>query len=148
MSYILYESDVESTPVAKETGHIQSYIDLESLRFGKELIIDFQVRGDTNKKIFPLLLLPFIENSFKYGGKSSLGLIVIKILIRIEDSYLELFTENPYQEYSGSSTMRNNVGIGIANVERRLQILFSKNYTLSISKNNQVFKVYLKIPVS
>ncbi|WP_161597204.1 sensor histidine kinase [Dyadobacter flavalbus] len=148
MSYILYESDEESTPVAKETGHIQSYIDLESLRFGKELIIDFQVQGDTNKRIFPLLLLPFIENSFKYGGKSSLGLIVIKILIRIEDNYLELFTENPYQEYSGSSTMRNNVGIGIANVERRLQILFSKNYTLSISKSNQIFKVYLKIPVS
>ena len=148
MSYILYESDEESTSVAKEISHIQNYMDLESLRFGKELVIDFQLQGDTNKKIFPLLLLPFIENSFKYGGKSSLGSVVIKILIRIEGSYLELFAENPYQEYSGRSSFQNNGGIGIANVERRLQILFNRNYTLSINKSHQLFKVYLKIPVS
>ena len=66
MRYMLYECNEKRVPLSKEVNYIQNYLDLEALRQGKEVEINFDVYGEvTNQTIAPLMFIPFLENSFK-----------------------------------------------------------------------------------
>ena len=72
MSYVIYEAKQKRVPLIKEINHIQNYLDLERLRFGERLEVDLNISGHIEgKSIPPVLLLPFIENSFKHGAKNT-----------------------------------------------------------------------------
>ena len=65
---MLYEADEEKVPLEKETEYLNSYIDLQQQRFGKNIVINFAANlPDKNYDIEPMLLIPFVENAFKHG---------------------------------------------------------------------------------
>lgn len=145
MSYVLYEAQSEEAQLSKEVEHMRHYIALESLRFGKQLNVDFSINGTIGAQhIPPLLLLPFVENAFKHGTKQVLGNVEITIKLTILPQSLSLIVENPLPDSTG--TQRAG-GLGLKNVKRRLDLLYGEGYELFISDSNSRYTVALQIPL-
>jgi LytS/YehU family sensor histidine kinase len=144
MSYVLYEANTPKVPLGKEITYLHNYLDVESLRFGQRLNITFDIDGQIEQvNIPPMILILFIENSFKHGVKNNLNKINIDIALKVELGYLYFSVTNPVAEYDTTE----NTGIGLKNVRRRLDLLYANNYTLDTQTSNNTYTVSLKIPV-
>ncbi|HMH34404.1 MAG TPA: histidine kinase [Puia sp.] len=144
MRYMLYESDEQKVPVAREIEYVTSYIDLQRLRFGKDMKINVNMdpRGDSYL-IEPMLLIPFIENAFKHGT----GMIQdpeIDICLKMNNDTLDFRVKNKFNGDSNEIKDRTS-GIGLANVRRRLNLLYGKEYQLSINKEDGWHTVSLQL---
>jgi sensor histidine kinase YesM len=145
MSYMLYETNAPTVSLDKEIQYLQNYIGLEKLRFGKNLSITFTVEGQTEGVYLPpLVLILFIENSFKHGARTTLNELWIDISLCIKDVFLYFTVKNPFTE---TEAPKAQSGIGLKNAHRRLDLLYNGNYTLQQLKNGKVYTVSLKIPV-
>jgi LytS/YehU family sensor histidine kinase len=91
-----------------------------------------------------MILILFIENSFKHGVKNNINKINIAISLLVEDKTLYFRIENPVQEDEVST---ESAGIGLKNGRRRLDLLYGDRYSLDISIKERIFIVLLKIPV-
>lgn len=145
MSYMLYESNVPKTPVSKEITYLQNYIDVEQLRFGDRLQLTFDIEGDIEQAyIPPMLLILFVENSFKHGARHIVHHISISIQLQITNDQLYFRVSNPLPD---TPVAGNHTGIGLKNVQRRLELLYGKDYSLTTEAYNNNYIVSLKIPV-
>jgi sensor histidine kinase YesM len=145
MSYSLYESDGTYVSLSKEIKHIQNYIELESLRFGSKVSIEFNVIGlKEDKLIPPLIFLPIIENCFKHtsSGQSDIS---ITISLTIHDDTATLRTCNPFT--NDKNKLSGKGGLGLRNVHRRLQLLYDDAYHLETESSGRFFTVTLQIPL-
>jgi len=144
MRYMLYESDEEKVPLSKEIEYVSSYIDLQRLRFGKDMTIDVKM-GDNDEfyLIEPMLLIPFIENAFKHGS----GMIEhpeIDISLEIHQGLLDFRIKNKFNPASQEVKDKTS-GIGLNNVIRRLKLLYDKRYILSIDQQDGWFTASLQL---
>jgi len=145
MSYMLYECDVPTIPLSKEIMHMRTYLDLEMLRFGQRLKLDFQVDGDVQPcSIPPLLLLPFIENSFKHGIANQVRKAKIEMRLTVAESQIRFEITNPRLDQRRPE--RAGQGLGLKNVRRRLELLYGSAYELTIEESDTLFHVKLLIP--
>ena len=146
MSYMLYESGTPLVPLEKEISNLENYMALEQLRFGDRLCLSFEKEGDLGPiRIPPLLLLVFVENSFKHGMSQIAGRGCIHLLLQVRDGELTFHIENPTgngQVASGASP-----GIGLKNAIRRLDLLYGSSYRLDLHEAANTFHVTLKIPL-
>ena len=147
MRYMLYESDEEKVSLDNEIDYLQSYIDLQQMRFGNKLTLHVQFHpADRQYQIEPMLLIPFVENAFKHGT----GMIedaTIDIQLRAENNILYFSVQN---KFNPSSEEEKDVthGIGLANVKRRLNLLYGKHQQLLISERDSRFIISLQIHLS
>jgi sensor histidine kinase YesM len=144
MRYMLYESDEEKVPLSKEIEYVSSYIDLQKLRYGKDMQINVNMDGQGEYHLIePMLLIPFIENAFKHGT----GMIrqpEIDISLEVNKGVLDFRVNNKYN--GESAEIKDKIsGIGLNNVIRRLNLLYDKKHILSIDKENGWFKVSLQL---
>lgn len=145
MRYMLYDSNVEKIELSKEIDYIENYINLQKMRLSEDLPvkINFQVFGDTNRnKIAPLILIPFVENAFKYGvklGEKS----DINIELNINDDEL-LFTVDNVIFNTRNNLENKNSGLGLKNVKKRLTILYPDKHQLNIT-NSVKYIIKLKM---
>ncbi|MDO5980977.1 sensor histidine kinase [Flavivirga spongiicola] len=138
LDYLLYKVDKPFVLLTDDIDHIKDYIELEKMRFNETLNIHFSTQNiSENIKIAPMLLLPFIENSFKHGTIKN-GLLSIKINITYRNKSIYFNIENTSTQ---SETYKN--GIGLENMQKRLDLLYKNNYTLNITKDSHFFKVNL-----
>lgn len=145
MSYMLYESNSPLVPLTKEIAYLQNYLDVEQLRFGQRLSVSFNMEGLMEEvNIPPMILILFIENSFKHGVKNTISKIYIDISLKVENGFLFFHIENPLPDAGLSS---ENAGIGLKNGRRRLDLLYGKDYSLDVLVKDRTFLVSLKIPV-
>jgi two-component system, LytTR family, sensor kinase len=144
MRYLLYESDHGRTQLSRELEFMKNYIDLMKLRLSSR--IDLQVsfpEKTNNMDIPPLLFIPFIENAFKYGvGYSEKSFIHLSldakggnITFKSVNSRSKKVDEN-HTPHSG---------IGLENVQKRLNLLYPDRPNLKIDQNDQKFEVLLTI---
>lgn len=143
MRYVVTESSLESVSLEKEMGYIKSYISLQQLRMDKETEFSFDINGDpSGKSISPLVIIPFIENAFKYGlnpeEKSQ-----IDIKIDITDSELKLMVEN--KKVNVTIPQEEKSEQGIENTRKRLQYLYPDKHKLIIFDKEEIFTVNLSI---
>lgn len=104
--------------------------------------ITINIHGETkNKFIEPLLLISFIENAFKYGTDYK-GAAYVKIKITIEDNILDFWVENKVENQTKDP---ENSGIGMTNIENRLTLLYPNAHKLTITEENQFYKVHLNL---
>jgi two-component system, LytTR family, sensor kinase len=144
MSYMLYESNTAKVSLNKEISYLQNYLDLEKLRFGQRIYIVFEIEGQIEDvTIPPMLLILFIENSFKHGIKNNVNKIRIDISLKVEGGWLFFMVKNPL----GDRPVSRNAGIGLKNAARRLDLLYGSQYQLDLSEKDNEFTVSLKIPV-
>ncbi|MEP7144457.1 MAG: histidine kinase [Ferruginibacter sp.] len=144
MSYMLYESNTPKVSLSKEITYLQNYLDLEKLRFGQRLVVNFEMEGQIEEvNIPPMILILFLENSFKHGVKNTLNKILIEISLKVEDHFLFFTVKNPFDE----NISKGYTGIGLKNAKRRLELLYGNNYRLDLSEKQNEFIVSLKMPV-
>jgi LytS/YehU family sensor histidine kinase len=144
MRYMLYETGEQKVSLEKETEYLQSYIDLQLQRFGKKLTVNVDLKtADKRYEIEPMLLIPFVENAFKHGT----GLMEqaqIDISLSALNNRLFFNVKNNYDP--ASQEIKDDAsGIGLANVQRRLELLYDHNHQLDISRNGHTFSVSLQI---
>jgi len=144
MQYMLYETNEEKVPVKTEAEYLQSYIDLQQQRFGSKVKITTAIHLSNDwAEIEPMLLIPFVENAFKHG----VGMIEhpqIDVRLLTQANLLTFSVSNRYNPAS-VETKDKTSGIGLANVTRRLNLLYGDNHELKILKENNWFEVSLTI---
>jgi two-component system LytT family sensor kinase len=147
MRYMLYETDEAKVSLEKESDYLQSYIDLQQQRFGKKVQVNVAMHpADKMYDIEPMLLIPFVENAFKHGT----GLVQdpqIDINLSAEKETLTFTVSNKFDAASVEIKDKAS-GIGLANVQRRLQLLYPNKHTLHITKQDGTFIVNLQINLS
>ncbi len=145
MSYMLYESNVQKVPLLKEITYLQNYTDVEKLRFGQRLEVVFRIEGETERvAVPPMVLILFLENSFKHGVRNNLNQIRIDIQLAVDEKFLYFKVSNPLPE---NNEQIQNPGIGLKNVRRRLDLLYGDEYSLDTENWGKSYIVSLKIPV-
>jgi hypothetical protein len=144
MRHLLYESDIEMSPIKSEVDFIKSYVDLMKLRYSNEVKINFKVpRRIPDKSIPPLLFISLLDNAFKHGiSYVSESFVDIELSIT-SDKLCIIITNSKNKEASKKSVF----GIGMENTRKRLDLLYKGNYTLDITDRGNIFITNLTIPI-
>ena len=145
MRYMLYECNEKQVYLKKEVQYIKNYLELEKLRQAKNTEIRFQVNGElSDQKISPLLLIPYIENSFKHGLNNAIVDSFVDIQLSITTKHIQLVVENSKTDMVATSLSgRKSGGIGLLNARRRLELLYPNRYDLNIYESPNKYKVVL-----
>ncbi|HET6765821.1 MAG TPA: histidine kinase [Chitinophagaceae bacterium] len=144
LNYILHECDRPLVPLSKELSLIQDYMELERIRYGDKLSMNLHIQGTAaGKMISPLLLIPFVENSFKHGTSRMLTHPWVKLDVLIDTHSLEFRISNNKPEQKKEAIPKK--GIGLNNVKKRLQLLYPGTHSLSIIENEMSYDVTMKI---
>lgn len=147
LRFILYECNQPLVPLSKELKMIRDYIELETVRYGNqlELHMDMPDESETSRyRIAPLLVLPFIENCFKHGTSHILEQPWINLHITLRENQFRMKLVNGKTSIA-SNRNKNSSGIGIRNVEKRLELLYPGKHDLIITNDEDVFIVNLKV---
>jgi two-component system LytT family sensor kinase len=146
MRYVTDDVREEYVPLEDEIAFIGDYIDLQRLRLGDKMNVNFVVSGQPEgKKIAPLILMTFIENVFKYGV-SSHDPSGIDIRLAVTNAAIGFFCQNKLYETKRQAES-TGMGIGIANTTQRLDHLYAGKYELKIDTENGKYTVQLVLTV-
>ncbi len=143
MSYVLTDASHDFINLGKDVEHLQHFIALHQLRLSDKSPLDVQIDGPMERySIAPLLLLPFVENAFKYGI-SNIEYSPINIRLEIVGHNLRFYCSNriikkKIREVAGT-------GLGIQNVKRRLELIYPETHQLEIREEDKYFIVHLRI---
>ena len=142
MRYLIQDSDSDKVPLEKELEYLSHYVELQRIRLGGNINVTYHCAGNpSGYQIPPLILMPFVENAFKYGISSHEPAPVI-IDISVADRVLNLsvsnriFTDRPVPDSSG---------LGIRNTRQRLEMIYPGHYSLDITENQKMYKINLMI---
>lgn len=141
MRYMLQESNEPKVELSREIRYLENYIELQKLRFKGGPYVHMNVRGDDLKQyIAPLILIAFVENAFKHGVISD-PFFPVTIDIIVEKGRLTFFVRNK----KGIQNKDETSGIGLNNVKRRLDLLYSGNYELEVTEDNIMYNCKLNL---
>ena len=145
LRYQLYEMNGDKIPIEKEIKYLADYVDLQRLRNEDHYKVSFTCSPDVGKfSIEPLLLIPFVENSFKHLSHFKDRLNFIRIEMNHSDDEFYFMVENSKER---DAKENDHAGIGLKNVKRRLALLYPERSQLSITDVDQRFKVELTIKI-
>ncbi len=146
LRYMLYEANTEIVQLERDISILKSYIELEKIRYEERLDINFSINGlGPDFKIAPLLILPLVENAFKHGASEQIGQAWINMDLRVKSNALKFKISNSKPETSVQDDRPHHVSIGLANVRKRLEILYPGAHNLKIMDEEDVFAVILEI---
>ena len=146
MRYVISDASHDVVPLEKEISYISDYIDLQKIRFGDTVKIDYKhCEPVSGKSIAPLILIPFIENAFKYGVNPEENSF-ISVILELSGSELHLGVFN-HKVHDRSET-ESSGGLGISNARQRLAMLYPEKHKLVIEDSTSHFKVdlYINLP--
>ena len=143
MRYVVSESASEFVPLEKEINYISDYIDMQKLRISETKNLEYAVLGGLQGKLIaPMIIIPFIENAFKYGINSEENWY-ISILIEVTETE---FTLNVTNNKVSISFPENHVSEqGIENTKKRLDYIYPAKHKLIVEDKKETFHVNLKI---
>ncbi|SDB50527.1 Histidine kinase [Flavobacteriaceae bacterium MAR_2010_188] len=145
LRFMIYESNTPRISLVKEMELLHNYISLEQLRYGDRLDMSISVNGDIEKyQIAPMLLLPFLENAFKHGTSRQIDQCWISFNLSVENSLMTFKLINSIEPHLEGEDQKLG-GMGLQNVERRLQLLYKDNYQIETMKMEDVFVVNLEL---
>ncbi len=150
LHYLMHEGNKKHVTLSQEIEFINGYIDLNKARMNEKIAVQFINKVDNEKQLIPpLLLIPFIENAFKYSSMMEGKQIPLIIDLKLKDTVFCLSVENTFdKDYSiKQSKSWKESGIGLSNVKRRLDLLFPSKHELTIDSTSETnnFKVVLTI---
>lgn len=148
LRYQLYDCGAEKVSLEKELGYIKNYIAFQRLRKDEKLIVTFEMGTiEPGLKIAPLLLVVLIENAFKYVSNFSDKDNKICIDIYTLNGILYSSFINT-RELQPAGVATNSNGIGIGNLQRRLELLYNKKYELTVNNEYELYETDLIIDLS
>jgi two-component system, LytTR family, sensor kinase len=136
LRYQLYDQQ-QTVPISQEIEHLKNFVALQKVRSSERLKLEMEIGPGLNgQQVYPLLLLPLVENAFKYAGDH------ISITANGNEKEIEFVVEN---SIPALSIPGKEGGIGLQNLERRLELLYPNRHQLNINKTNNTFVASLKI---
>jgi sensor histidine kinase YesM len=143
MRYVISDASNDFVALEKEINYISDYIELQRIRFGETVSIDFKVDEiASGSKIAPLILIPFIENAFKFGvNPEKDSSISMNIKLSGQELHMRVFNKKVGGRQKGESVS----GLGISNAKHRLELLYPEKYRLLIDDKEDEYTVDLYI---
>jgi two-component system LytT family sensor kinase len=148
LRYQLYECTTDSISIDKEINYMRNYVALQQTRNAENLVVDLEIdeelRGFT---VAPLLFTAFVENAFKYVShhENEENRVEISLSKNLDNLVFRAFNTRE-KNYNGDAVI-NHGGIGIANVKRRLELLYPYKHELAMSRNDNSYEVVLKLQI-
>ena len=133
----------ETLTIAEELVYIQSYLAIESVRFGDRLQVHFEKEYTDDATIPPFLLQPILENAIKFGLYGRTGTVTITIHLELQGPMLSITIVNPYDP---NAQPPKGTGFGLEGVKRRLYLLYARADLLETRSDDENFTTILKIP--
>ncbi|MDE6492901.1 MAG: sensor histidine kinase, partial [Lactobacillus sp.] len=147
LRYTLYENE-KTIELRKEADFIINYVELMRMRMqSRKINVTVQLDEHDNTHVPPLLFIPLIENAFKYGHTAPSD-SSIDISIIVSDSQIICRTRNRFVSSETSMEKTKSSGIGLANLRRRLCLLYGNNASLRTTVNGDCYIATLSIPLS
>lgn len=148
MRYILYDCQQNQVTVEKDIEFLDNYLEMEKKRY-PQANIDFEVDDESSAKqlIAPLLLIPFLENSFKHGSHRVMDSGFIKGKLLIENNHLQFDLSNSIILITPGQKTKYG-GVGIENVKKRLALYYPGHHELKITQDDNTYTVNLKITLT
>jgi len=143
LRFMLYETKEKFIPISKEIQFINTYLEIQKIRFDERLKIEFQNSVTDNQKlVLPLILLPFLENAFKHGASESTDDKFIKINLELRNHILNYSVINSFEKNDNEERK----GIGLINFERQLKLVYN-DFRLQAEAENNIFtaKLYINL---
>jgi two-component system, LytTR family, sensor kinase len=145
MRYITHDAHADKVPLEMEIQYISHYVELQKIRLGENVKVQMHLNGSFGDySIAPLILIPFVENAFKYGISSHEPAPVI-IEISMIHNLLSMKVSNRIFPDRKAGDSR---GLGISNTRQRLELSYQDHHDLSISDNGQLFMVNITIQLA
>lgn len=143
MRYMIYESNTSTVSLSKEVDYLKSYIDLQKIRFKNGAFVEMSINGEIdNQRVVPLMLISFVENAFKHGIAND-PIAPIKINIIANQKILHFSVVNK----KGKQNKDALGGVGLTNVERRLQLVYPNRYKLNVTNGDGYYTTELMIDI-
>jgi len=144
LSYMLYECDALKVKLEKEITMLKEYVALEKIRQGERLEMTFQIKGNMNGQLIsPLLLLPFIDNSFSHCNNKAMKHAWVNLDITVDDNNLSMKLINGMPAGTTGDTAHDEESL--ANVQKRLQLLYPGRHDLKINAEQELLMVHLNL---
>lgn len=144
LRYIIYDVETDKIPLNKEIDLIKNYIAFEKNRHIKNSKISFTHNVNEQLEVYPMLLLPIIENSFKHGLKSGVKNPFVNIDLHENNNRLTFKLSNNFKQ---KNTLENTnyKGIGLKNIQENLTLIYPNQHTFKTEVNDGVFSVKLTL---
>jgi two-component system, LytTR family, sensor kinase len=133
----------DTLPVNDELNYIQSYLAIESVRFGDRLQVHIEKEYTDDATIPPFLLQPILENAIKFGLYGKTGDVGVTIHIVLEGQMLVITVTNPFD---ADTQPPKGTGFGLEGIRRRLYLLYARSDLLETQRDEHNFTTILKIP--
>lgn len=148
MRYVLYENQKNETLLSKEVKFIEDYIELMKMRMTEKVKLKVEIEIPKHDLIIaPMLILPFLENCFKHGVSSQHeSEILIKLEVMGDTLFFE--TKNHIFPVNPDSPEAHENGIGLANTQRRLSLLYPDKHRLKFGKNESKMEYWVNLTIN
>lgn len=144
LDYMLYHCNDRFVALTNEIKLINDYIDLEKVRYGERVVVDFDYKIEKAIEIAPLILLTFLENAFKHGVKEEVKQASIRMMLRAnqEEIFFEICNSKPASKPANKS---ETASIGLQNIKRQLDFLYPQRNWLQVEDRVDAYSVSLKL---
>ena len=147
LRYVIEDCVNETVPIQKEIEYIKNYLAFQMMKSPEEMNINFQTEEVKNTlQIAPLLLIPFIENSFKYSKIEEFPSAFIDIRMGTDNKKQFWFSIN--NSIPPVAKVPSGSGLGIENVKQRLKLIYPDKHSIQIEEAGNTFEVHIKIKLS
>lgn len=148
LRYMLYESKNDFVSLEKEVAVLRDYIDIEKVRMSDKEAIHLEISGDLQRYVIaPNMLISFVENAVKHGldSQATDAFVIIKIKVDETNDTLYFQCLNNYKQHPRNGHTNKSGGIGLDNVQKRLQLIYAQRHNLNIRNEEHLYDVNLQI---
>ena len=141
MRYSIYEGEKEEVSLHAEVDYLKNYIELHKMRYHKPIDVKFEADIEDDYKVMPLLFIILLENAFKHGIENLSKDAYVHVHINAKNHNVNFEIENNFD----TTLTKEDKGIGLKNLKRRLELVYPKKHTLSFSITENVYKAKLAL---
>lgn len=141
MRYSIYEGQKDFVTISEEVAYLNNYIDINQMRYHKKIDIHLNSKVEENNRVMPLLFIILLENAFKHGVEKLRSNAFVHINIKSIEDKIEFTIENNFDK----TDKEVEVGIGLTNLRRRLELVYPNKHSLVVSENDNIYKAQLSL---
>lgn len=146
LRYQLYSGKKDFISIRQEVDFLKDFIEIEKIRWKNNLLVECSWDIEDNEtQLTPLLLITFIENAFKHVSRSKTEKGSVNIRLAQQGKTINLYVENSKFADEFKNEKREQSGLGLDNIKKRLDILYPEKYSLVINQTETVYSTSLKI---
>ena len=151
LRFSLYEATDEFIQLKKELSYVSQYVELESIRNNRRCNVAFVQQGQPKDeyKIPTLLLITLVENAFKHGVHATRfnSYVNIHTEITADTLHFSIANSQPNQSFLKKNQTKPVGGLGLTNLQKRMQLYYKDDFIFETRINDQEFKVMIKLPL-